>query len=140
MKNHLLYPAIILCAFALVLCFAAGSPAKVEWEILQNVPLADEPRDIAVAPDGSTAYILCGNSIQIYSVGENTVTGNIPLTGDFSQIDVAPGGEQLFLTSAAGKQFSVIQISQVYDIPVGTSPVIGKEAAPVTVYAFLDYQ
>jgi DNA-binding beta-propeller fold protein YncE len=140
MKNHLVHPAIIVCAFALVLCFTTGSTAKVEWEILKDVPLTDEPRDIAVAPDGATTYILCGKSIQIYSVRENKVTGNIPLTGDFSQIAVAPSGEQLFLTNAAGKQLSVIQISQVYDIPVGTSPVIGKEGAPVTVYAFLDYQ
>ena len=73
MKNHLLHPAIILCAFALVLCFTTGSPAKVEWEILQDVPLADEPRDIAVAPDGSTAYILCGKSIQIFSSAESSV-------------------------------------------------------------------
>lgn len=140
MKNHLLHPVIFVCAFALVLCLATGSPAKVEWEILQDVPLGDEPRDVAVAPDGSTAFILCGKSVQIYSVQENKVTGNISLTGDFSQIAVSPSGEQLFLTNAAGKQLSVIQISQVYDIPVGTSPVIGKEGAPVTVYAFLDYQ
>ena len=140
MKNHLLHPTIIVCAFALVLCFTTGSSAKVEWEIIKDVTLTDEPRDIAVSPDGATAYILCGKSVQIYSVRDNKVTGNIPLTSDFSQIAVAPNGEQLFLTNAAGKQLSVIQISQVYDIPAGTSPVIGKEGAPVTVYAFLDYQ
>ena len=140
MKNHLLHPTIVILAFALVLCFTTGTSAKVEWEILKDITLSDEPRDVAVAPDGSTAYILCGKSIQIFSVSQNKVTGNIPLTGDFSQIAVAPSGEQLFLTNAAGKQLSVIQISQVYDIPVGTSPVIGKADALVTVFAFLDYQ
>ena len=140
MKNHLLHPTIVILAFALVLCFTTGTSAKVEWEILKDITLSDEPRDVAVAPDGSTAYILCGKSIQIFSVSQNKVTGNIPLTGDFSQIAVAPSREQLFLTNAAGKQLSVIQISQVYDIPVGTSPVIGKADAPVTVFAFLDYQ
>ena len=140
MKKHLLHTAVIVCAFALVLCFTTAPSAKVEWEVLKDITLADEPRDIAVAPDGSTAYILCGESIQIFSVKQNKVTGNIPLTGDFSQIAIAPSGEQLFLTNAAGKQLSVIQISQVFDIPVGTSPVIGKAGAPVTVYAFLDYQ
>ena len=140
MKNHRLHPAIFICAFVLVLCFTTGPSAKVEWEILKDITLTDEPRDIAVAPDGATAFILCGKSVQIYSVRENKVTGNIPLTGDFSQIAVAPSGEQLFLTNAAGKQLSVIQISQVYDIHKGTSPVIGKADAPVTVFAFLDYQ
>ena len=140
MKNYRLHPAIFICAFALVLCFTTAPSAKVEWEILKDITLTDEPRDIVVASDGSTAYILCSKSIQIYSVQQNKVTGNIPLTGDFSQIAVAPSGEQLFVTNAAGKQLSVIQISQVYDIPVGTSPVIGKAGAPVTVYTFLDYQ
>ena len=140
MKKHRLQPAIFICAFVLVLCFTTGPSAKVEWEILKDITLTEEPRDIAVAPDGATAYILCGKSVQVYSVRENKVTGNIPLTGDFSQIAVAPSGEQLFVTNTAGKQLSVIQISQVFEIPKGTSPVIGKADAPVTVYAFLDYQ
>ena len=140
MKKHVLHPVIYLCALVIVLCITTAPWAKVEWEVLKDVTLTDEPRDIAIAPDGSTAYILCSKSVQIYSVQQNKVTDSIPLTGDFSQIALAPSGEQLFLTKAAGKQLSVIQVSQVYDIPVGTSPVIGKAGAPVTVFAFLDYQ
>ena len=140
MEKRVLHPVIYFCALVMVLCFTTAPSAKVEWEILKDITLTDEPRDIAVASDGSTAYILCSKSIQIYSVQQNQVTGNIPLTVDFSQIAIAPSGEQLFLTKTAGKQLSVIQISQVYDIPVGTSPVIGKAGAPVTVFAFLDYQ
>lgn len=140
MKKHVFRPAVVFCALAIVLSLTTALFAKVEWEILKDITLTDDPRDIAIASDGSTAYILCSKSVQIYSTQENKVTGSIPLEGDFSQIAVAPSGEELFLTKTAGKQLSVIKVSQVYDIPVGTSPVIGKAGAPVTIFAFLDYQ
>ena len=140
MKKHVFRPAVLFCALAIVLSLTTALSAKVEWEILKDITLTDDPRDIAIASDGSTAYILCSKSVQIYSTGEKKVTGSIPLEGDFSQIAVAPSGEQLFLTKTAGKQLSVIKVSQVYEIPVGTSPVIGKAGAPVTIFAFLDYQ
>jgi len=140
MKKHVFRSAVFFCALAVVLSLTTALNAKVEWEILKDIALTDDPRDIAIASDGSTAYILCSKSVQIYSTQEKKVTGSIPLEGDFSQIAVAPNGEELFLTKTAGKQLSVIKVSQVYEIPVGTSPVIGKAGAPVTIFAFLDYQ
>jgi DNA-binding beta-propeller fold protein YncE len=122
------------------LCFTTGTFAKVEWEILKNITLDDNPRDITISRDGSTAYILCTKSLQIYSIKENKVTETIPLKDDFSQITISPDGVRLFLTKTKGKEISIIQISQVYDIPIGNSPVIGKKGAPVTFFAFLDYQ
>ena len=140
MKKHVYRPAAFFCALAIVLSLTTALNAKVEWEVLKDITLTDDPRDIAIASDGATAYILCSKSVQIYSTREKKVTGSIPLEGDFSQIAIAPNGEELFLTKAEGKQLSVIKVSQVYEIPVGTSPVIGKAGAPVTIFAFLDYQ
>ena len=140
MKNFLLRQAMFLFAVAATLCFATGVFAKVEWEILKNITLDDNPRDIAITGDGKTAYILCSKSVQIFSTRGNKVTGTIPLKDDFSQIAISPDGEKLFLTKTTGKEISIIQISQVYDIPIGNSPVIGKKGAPVTFFAFLDYQ
>jgi DNA-binding beta-propeller fold protein YncE len=140
MKNYLLRQAMFLFAVAATLCFATGVFAKVEWEILKNITLDDNPRDIAITGDGKTAYILCSKSVQIFSTRGNKVTGTIPLKDDFSQIAISPDGEKLFLTKTTGKEISIIQISQVYDIPIGNSPVIGKKGAPVTFFAFLDYQ
>jgi DNA-binding beta-propeller fold protein YncE len=140
MKNYLLRQAMFLLAIAATLCFATGVFAKVEWEILKNITLDDNPRDIAITGDGKTAYILCSKSVQIFSTRGNKITGTIPLKDDFSQIAISPDGEKLFLTKTTGKEISIIQISQVYDIPIGNSPVIGKKGAPVTFFAFLDYQ
>ena len=140
MKNYLLRQAMFLFAVAATLCFATGVFAKVEWEILKNITLDDNPRDIAITGDGKTAYILCSKSVQIFSTRGNKVTGTIPLKDDFSQIAISSDGEKLFLTKTTEKEISIIQISQVYDIPIGDSPVIGKKGAPVTFFAFLDYQ
>lgn len=132
--------AIASCVLITFFCFARDGRAKIEWSVLKNINLDDTPRDIALSREGTTAYILCSKSVQVYSIPENKVTSVIPLTEEFSQLALSPDDGQLFLTKAAGNQLSVIQISQVYDIPRGTSPVIGKAAAPVTIYAFLDYQ
>ena len=131
---------VMLVAMVAFLCVATTASAKVEWEFLQNITLGDTPRDVAITSDGATAYILCSKGVQIYSKQANKITGNIPLEDDFSQIAISPDGGQLYLTKTAGKQLSIIQISQIYDIPIGESPVIGKKGAPVSVFAFLDYQ
>lgn len=131
---------IVLCALITLFCNLPDAGAKIEWSVLKNIPLDDTPRDVAISREGTTAYILCSKSVQVYSIAENKITSAIPLTGEFSQLALSPDGEQLFLTQGTGKQLSIIQISQVYDIPKGTSPVIGKATAPVTIFAFLDYQ
>lgn len=140
MKSYLCKLFIVLCTLVTLLCIPPDTGAKIEWSILKNITLDDTPRDIALSREGTTAYILCSKSVQVYSMVENKVISVIPLTEEFSQLALSPDDGQLFLTKAAGNQLSVMQISQVYDIPKGTSPVIGKAAAPVTIYAFLDYQ
>ncbi len=140
MKNYLFRLVIFFFAIAATLCFATVTFAKVEWEILKNITLDDNPKDITISSDGSTAYILCSKSLQIYTTQENKVTQTIPLKDDFSQIAISPDGEKLFLTKDTGKQLSIIQISQVYDIDIGKSLIIGKADAPVSIFAFLDYQ
>ena len=106
MKNYLLRQVMFLFAIVASLCFATGVFAKVEWEILKNITLDDNPRDIAITGDGNTAYILCSESVQILSTRGNKVTGAIPLKDDFSQIAISPDGVSLFLTKTKGKEIS----------------------------------
>ncbi len=114
--------------------------AGFEWSISKNISLDDTPRDVAVTLDGGTLYVLCDKSIQIVSMHEQNVKGSIPLQSSFSQIVVSPGGQELIVTDTDKKLVSIIEISQFYDIPAGTSPIIGHEKAPVIMTAFLDYQ
>lgn len=132
------FPLFLAVMFAL--CLSTSVLAKVEWSVVNRIELEDNPLDIAVSRDGTTAYILCEKGLLIYSTLQNKVTDTIQLTGRFSQIAISPGGENLLLTDTEKKQVSIIRISQIYDIEMGQSPVIGQVDAPVNVFAFLDYQ
>ncbi len=140
MKKSMAGAAVIFSVLMLVLCISTTAFSKIEWEVLNNISLKCEPQDIAVSGDGATAYILCKDSIKLFSMRDNKVSDSIPVKDDFSGIALSPDGKKLLLTNPGKKQVSVIQISQVYDIAIGKSPVIGDKNAPVTVFAFLDYQ
>ena len=140
MKNYRSLFGICLCIITLTLFFSAGAFAKVTWETLKDISLDDTPRDITLSRDGATAYILCEKSILIFSTQESKVTDTVPLKENFSQITLSPDESTFFLTNTQSKKISLMQISQSYEIEAGKSPVIGKEKAPVTVVAFLDYQ
>jgi protein-disulfide isomerase len=124
----------------LTLILAGTCYAEMEWSVLRDIALPDTPRDVAVSFDGTTAYVLCDTSIQIVSLGDRKITGSLPVGGGYSRVAITPSGDELLLTGSEKKQLTVMQVAQVYDIPVGTSPVIGPEKASVTVTAFLDYQ
>ena len=136
-RHHILY---LFMAITAALCFATGVSAEVEWSTLKNIDLKEPPLDIAVSRDGQTAYILGAKTIQLYSMTESKVTDTIPVTGSFSRIALSPDGETLLLTDAKNKQLSVIRVTPVYHIEIGLSPVMGKADAPVTIFAFMDYQ
>jgi protein-disulfide isomerase len=138
MKKRRLH--LLMFCIAVVLCFSANALADVEWNTLNDVDLQETPLDIAVSRDGMTAFILCEKSIKLYSIREGKVTDTIPITASFSQIALSPDGQTLLLTDPKNKQLSVIRVTPVYDIKIGQSPVIGKADAPVSIFAFMDYQ
>ena len=53
---------------------------------------------------------------------------------------LSPDGETLLLTDTKNKQLSVIRVTPIYKIEIGQSPIMGKADAPVSVFAFIDYQ
>ncbi len=137
MKKRLFQIAVAIVA---IFIFSSMVQAKIEWSMLSSIDLDEKPVDIAISKDGTTTYILCEKSIKVHSKSENKITDTIPLTGSFSQIIVSPNGENLLLTDAVNNSISVIQISQIFDIKIGDSPILGKADAPVNIFAFFDYQ
>ena len=138
MKKHRLH--LLMFCIAVAFCFSTHALAEVEWNTLNDVDLQETPLDIAVSRDGMTAFILCEKSIKLYSIREGKVTDTIPITASFSQIALSPDGQTLLLTDTKNKQLSVIRVTPIYDIKIGQSPVIGKAGAPVSIFAFMDYQ
>jgi len=140
MMKHTQPHIFMTLLIAAALSIAVSAHAGMEWSVIKDIALLDTPRDVAVTLDGTTAYVLCDTSIQIISINERRSTGSMPVGGGYSRIAITPSGDELIVTGTEKKQVSIIQVSQVYDIPQGTSPVIGNPKSPVTLTAFLDYQ
>ncbi len=124
----------------LVLCVSQSVQAKIEWNLLNTIALEDTPLDVVISKDGLTTYILCEKKVLLYSTQEKKVTDTIPVTDSFTRIALSPNGESLFLTNPKKKEITIIQVTPIYDIKIGQSPVIGKPDAPVSIVAFLDFQ
>ena len=138
-KSLLRYTAFLFAVVALV-CFTTSASAKIEWEFLNDLPIAETPKDIALTKDGGTVYILGTDNIHIFSLRENKVTNTIPLESSFSKIALSPEGNRVFLTNTKNNKISIIEISEIYDIEIENSAVIGNRDAKANVVAFLDYQ
>ena len=123
-----------------VCCFSGKALAKIEWNELSQIDLEETPLDMAISKDGLTSYILCADKILLYSTQEKRITDTIPVKGRFSGIALSPDGETLFLTNAEKKAITLIQVTPIFDIKTGQSPVIGNPNARVSIYAFLDFQ
>ena len=130
---------LIFCTLCL-LGFQKRVLAKVDWAVLENITLNDTPQDIAISNDGATAYILGVKNILIYNIQEKKVVDTIPITGKHTQIAISTSGEKLFLTDQESKQLTIIEVSEVFNIEIASSPIIGNKDAPVTLVAFLDFQ
>ena len=116
---------IVLMMTMLCLFVAHNVSARIEWEVLKQIPLADTPLDIAISNDGATAYILSDKNILIYRIHENIISDTIPVGGKFSQIAVSEDGERLFVTDVESKQVSIIKVSLIHEIETGQSPAAG---------------
>ena len=140
MENRFRRYIVFFIALVALLCMTASASAKIEWEFLSDIPVSETPKDIALNKDGNTIYILGTENIHIYSLREKKITDTIPVKNNFSEIALSPEGNHIFLTHTKNKKVSIIEISEIYDLKIGNSAVIGNRNAKVSVVAFLDYQ
>ncbi len=140
MRENLWRFSISAIVIAVVLCISPYAQAKVEWDIVHNIQLEDTPVDIAMSRDGATTYILCEKTIVIYSGREQRVTETLNVEGGFTQLALSPDEQFLFLTDPGNKRVSIVQLSEVFQLEIGKSPVIGKADAPINIFVFFDFQ
>ncbi len=131
---------VLFLIVAAIVLFSGPVSANIEWRILDGIQLDDVPVDIAISKDGATVYVLCSESIKVYSMPKRELVESIPLQGRFSQIIIGPDNETLFLTDVENKQVSIVEVMPVFDIKIGHSQVIGKRDAKVSIVVFSDYQ
>ena len=73
--------------------------AKVEWRIENTLKTEQPPLDVTVSPNGQSIFVLTtGGNILIYD-SDGQLKDTINVGAHIDQIQVGPGGEQLFATS-----------------------------------------
>jgi predicted DsbA family dithiol-disulfide isomerase len=113
---------------------------RVNWEALSTIKLGKEPLDIVLSIDGKMAYILTKGSVVVYSAKENRIMERIPVNENITNLWVSPRGNLIYLTSTESKELSVVRLDFSLEINRGNSVSLGKEDAPVTLVAFMDFQ
>ena len=114
--------------------------ATVDWEILNTLRLEAPPLDVAISPDGKTAYVLThkGN-ILVYTL-DGRLTDKIDVGKQIDQIKVGPKGERLFAASRQNKTIEVIALDFIQELSIKGSPYKGLKDAPVVIADFSDFE
>ena len=114
--------------------------AIVDWEILNTLKLEASPLDVAIAPDGKTAYVLTDKgNILVYTL-DGRLKDKIQVGEQIDQIKVGPRGERLFATSRRNKTIEVIALDFIQELSIKGSPYKGLKDAPVAITDFSDFE
>ena len=130
----------LILAIVALLAIPFQADARVEWRIDKSLSTGQPPADVAVSPNGQWIYVLTTDgSILIYS-SDGKLEDTIAVGSHIDQIQVGPGGEQLFATSRQNRTVEVIALNFIRKINVSGSPSKGRIEAPVIVTVFSDFQ
>ena len=132
----------VLVGFALILLLATPfqAGAKVEWLIENTLKTEQPPLDVTVSPNGQSIFVLTtGGNILIYD-SDGQLKDTINVGAHIDQIQVGPGGEQLFATSRQNQTVEVIALNFIRKINLAGSPSKGPADAQVTLTVFSDFQ
>jgi len=130
----------VILAILAAVAAPQGSHAKVEGQVLKELPLSAAPLDVTASADGRWTFILLpGGEVRVYSeAGEPQ--GSLEVGPRAEHISSSPQGDRLFVTSRGPDELSIVSVDFVYPIDVAGSPVKGPDDAPVVVAVFSDFQ
>jgi DNA-binding beta-propeller fold protein YncE len=90
-----------------------------------------QPQDLAISPDGSTAYIvdLSSDRLYFYSLAADTVIGSValPISSQNYGVIVSPDGSRVYVSNYSGNQISEYNVltgavsasTMGYSMPIG---------------------
>ena len=117
----------------------AAKPDALSWTVLQTWKTEAKPLDFVQSLDGRMVFVLGGDSKVHLHAAEGQKLGEIPVEPGTVAIDIAPRGEMLYLMDGNGA-YKALDVSFAKDIDIAGSPFLGKEAAPVAIVVFSDFQ
>jgi len=130
---------LTLFVLTFLLWAAPSFGGVVKLQELSTLQLDTVPKQVTSTPDGRRVYVLTEDSqVLIYSLG-GEIQGKIAVDPSVDQISPL-GPQHLLLQKSAKKQvvLAMLEISQQIDI--SNSPILGPEAAPVTIVVYTDFE
>ena len=116
------------------------SHADMEWRVVKELQLKDQPLDMANALDGKTLFILVSGEVLIQNMRSNDISQRIPVGKEFDRLAYSPRNNTLILTSSSAKTLKIIQLDRIHQFDYSGLPYLGPKNAPVTIAVFSDYQ
>ncbi len=116
------------------------SHADMEWRVVKELQLKDQPLDMANALDGKTLFILVSGEVLIQNMRSNDISQRIPVGKEFDRLAYSPRNNTLILTSSSAKTLKIIQLDRIQQFDYSGLPYMGPKNAPVTIAVFSDYQ
>ena len=114
--------------------------ADMEWRIIKELELKDQPLDIVNALDGKTLFILVSGEVLIQDMRSNNISQRIPVGKEFDRLAHSPRNNTLILTSSSTKTLKIIQLERIHQFDFSGLPYMGTKNAPITIAVFSDYQ
>jgi hypothetical protein len=112
----------------------------MEWRVIKELELKDQPLDMVNALDGKTLFILVPGEVLIQDMRSNDISQRIPVGKEFDKLVHSPRNNTLILTSSSTKRLKVIQLERIHQFDYSGLPYLGAKNAPVTIAVFSDYQ
>ena len=114
--------------------------AGVDWQVLGNIDVDAEIRDMAISTEGRWIYVLTAqNEIRIYASG-GQLKGAMPIDPGYTRIKAGPRDDILLVTNKNEQRIQLVSVNPVNDFNLADAPVKGPDSAPVTITVFSDFE
>ena len=114
--------------------------ANMEWRVIKEIDLKDQPLDMVTALDGKTIFILVPGEVLVQDMKTYDISQRISVGKEFDRLTYSPRNNTLILSSSTDKKLKVIQLERIHQFDFSGLPHFGPKDAPVTMVVFSDYQ
>ena len=134
----------VRCLVMLMVLAGLAAPAQsvtgVDWQVLGNIDVDAEIRDMAISPEGRWIYVLTADSeIRIYTSG-GKLKGAMPIDPGYTRIKAGPRDDILLVTNNNAKRVQLVSVNPIIDFNLKDTPAKGPASAPVTITVFSDFE
>jgi protein-disulfide isomerase len=114
--------------------------AGIDWQVLGNIDVGAEIRDMAISAEGRWIYVLtAANEIRIYTSG-GKLKGAMPIDPGYARIKTGPRDDILLVSNQNEKRVQLVSVNPINDFNLTDAPTKGPENAPVTIAVFSDFE